>query len=407
MKNYMSLMKNKNVITSDIKIGNNVVSELGDMCKKVVERGHIGLVYFKDCDKLACNVATILNKRDYKVTHICYAENTQFSLDAAEDIVSAAEDIRLIVAVGSGALSDLVRYAAFKRGTPHMFVATAPSTYCMFLKSVDYLENGEFKSEKAAPPCGVILDLEVLSTASDRMFAAGYGEIFGAQLEFFEEDFRNHTIYNGQNNNITLESFKRAAVESFFENSYPSVASMTLIAETLACLGLYAQLQPSMPCTNYLAAKILENEAIEYAPFGINRFLATITIMKLYEKILNNTGYLLALPTNICEKTHKYAKAFKIETTSAISRFKWSEEYEKDLFIYEEFRREFAEYAYVRNNASLKHIKGFRRIFNDAGYWLREYVSADEVIDAVKLASLVCDKSSLLAKADVLGLCEI
>ncbi|MEG1608832.1 MAG: iron-containing alcohol dehydrogenase, partial [Clostridia bacterium] len=404
MKNYTELLKNKNATTQDIKMGYGVVEELGTACKKLLKDGHIGVVYFEDCKKFAKQAIAILNQQNYRITEICYAPCTLASLDVAQDIIVAPEDIRLFVAVGSGALSDIVRYACFCRKTPYVFVATAPSSWCALMSKVDYVENGQFLSAQALPPTVLIVDYDIVDKASDKFFAAGYGEIFSVKLQLFEQDFARHILASDKNQKLTLESFKRQAVLNFFENYSNAKMQIATLCETLVTIGLVEQLQPSEIATNFVVAKLIENCAIDYVPFGINMFLATVGVMQIYEKILNNKGYLLSLPTNILSKTHRFAKTFGVETNLILSKYKWNDCFEKELFIYEEYREEFGEYMHIQNNLARKNIKQFRRIFDDVGFWLNDYISAEEVVDCISLASVACKKSTLLAQADILGL---
>lgn len=404
MKNYTELLKNKNLTTLDVKMGYGVLSELPQLCKKTLKEGHIAVVYFEDCVKFAKKAVSMLIQQDYRVTEICFASGTQANFDTADDVIKSAEDIRLFVAIGSGALSDIMRYSSFCRKTPHIFVATAPSSYCMFLPRIDYVQNGEFLSAEATPAQMVVFDFEILDTASDKHFAGGFGEIFAVKLQLFEQDFSSHILANDKGQQLTLESFKRQAIQNFFDNYSNAKFQIATFCETLVSIGLIEQLQPSDISTGFVVAKLIENTAIDYVPFGINMFLASIGIMQLYGNLLRNRTYLLTAPTDILVKAQRYAKFFAVDSHEILSKYKWNMDFEKELFIYEEYRNEFGEYLYVQNNIANKNIKQFRRIFNDVGFWLSDYVSAEEVVDCIMLASIACKKSSLLAQADILGL---
>lgn len=404
MKNYLDLLNNKNAKTKEVKIGDGVVTEVGQICKKILNDGHVCVVYFEDCKLLAKKIVRTMVDLNYRVQEICYCANTIADLDASQDILSAAEDIRLFVAVGSGSLSDIVRYACFRRKTPHVFIATAPSTYCMFLPHVDYFLDGQCKRFEASPADAVIFDCEFMNGASDKLLAGGYGEIFSQKFEQFEKNYESRATYLNLKNKISLESYKEQAMQNFFDNFIGSKTQVLSTSETLATIGIVEQLNPSKIASEYIVAKLMEKKANDSVPFGINLFIASITLMHYYEKVLLNKNYSLALPTDIVKKSYKYAKSFSLDGNLTISNYKWNVEFEKQLFIYEEYRKEFGDILRMQNKMIIKNIKQFRRIFDDVGYWLSDYLSADEIIACVEFGGLIADKDTVLAQAEILGL---
>ena len=81
-----------------------------------------------------------------------------------------------LVAVGSGTINDLCKYAAHVSGRPYAVFATAPSMDGYVTRTVS-LERGGYKvSLPATPPRGAFFDLEVLARAPRRMIRAGLGD---------------------------------------------------------------------------------------------------------------------------------------------------------------------------------------------------------------------------------------
>ena len=84
---------------------------------------------------------------------------------------------RRIVAVGSGTISDLGKALAAEAGVPLMTVGTAASMNG-YASSIVALTAGGLKITRAAAgPDILILDLDVLAAAPDRMAAAGFGDL--------------------------------------------------------------------------------------------------------------------------------------------------------------------------------------------------------------------------------------
>lgn len=101
-------------------------------------------------------------------------------VNAAEDIAARLRETGATpVAVGSGVINDLVKYAAALAGRPYACVATAASMDG-YAASGAALMNGDFKQTMACPPpLAVIADLDVLAGAPSRMAAWGYGDLAG------------------------------------------------------------------------------------------------------------------------------------------------------------------------------------------------------------------------------------
>ena len=89
---------------------------------------------------------------------------------------SACASADALVAVGSGTLNDLCKYAAAKDGKPYVVFATAPSMNGYTSMNAAITVDGHKKSLPAATPVGVFMDLEVLAAAPARMIRAGLGD---------------------------------------------------------------------------------------------------------------------------------------------------------------------------------------------------------------------------------------
>jgi glycerol-1-phosphate dehydrogenase [NAD(P)+] len=81
-----------------------------------------------------------------------------------------------LVAVGSGTINDLCKYAAALDRKPYIVFATAPSMNGYTSASAAITVDGHKQSLPAAAPRGVFIDLEVLAGAPARMIRAGLGD---------------------------------------------------------------------------------------------------------------------------------------------------------------------------------------------------------------------------------------
>lgn len=85
----------------------------------------------------------------------------------------------LPVAVGSGAINDLVKRAAHEAGLPYIVVATAASMDGYTASGAALIHEGVKQTFPCEAPVAVISDLDLLAAAPTSMTAAGYGDLVG------------------------------------------------------------------------------------------------------------------------------------------------------------------------------------------------------------------------------------
>ena len=97
-------------------------------------------------------------------------------METVELVRAQTKHAGALVAVGSGTINDLCKYASFLDGKPYVVFGTAPSMNGYTSVSAAITEHGHKKSLPAHVPLGVFLDLEVLSRAPLRMIRSGLGD---------------------------------------------------------------------------------------------------------------------------------------------------------------------------------------------------------------------------------------
>jgi glycerol-1-phosphate dehydrogenase [NAD(P)+] len=85
----------------------------------------------------------------------------------------------LPIAVGSGVINDLVKYAAEIAGTPYVCVPTAASMDGYAASGAALREGGFKRTFTCAAPVAIVADLDVIATAPAAMAAWGYGDLVG------------------------------------------------------------------------------------------------------------------------------------------------------------------------------------------------------------------------------------
>lgn len=102
--------------------------------------------------------------------------NAEIARDLAA-VLKARE--ALPIAIGSGVINDLVKYAAELAGTPYVCVPTAASMDGYAASGAALREGGFKRTLACVAPVAIVADLEVIATAPAAMAAWGYGDLVG------------------------------------------------------------------------------------------------------------------------------------------------------------------------------------------------------------------------------------
>ncbi len=113
--------------------------------------------------------------------HVLPAEpRPKASLELAEELQERIADSQAHpLAVGSGVVNDLVKYAAFQLNRPYLCVATAASMDGYASAGAPLSERGFKKTRNCAPPKAILADLTVITAAPAAMVGWGYGDLAG------------------------------------------------------------------------------------------------------------------------------------------------------------------------------------------------------------------------------------
>jgi glycerol-1-phosphate dehydrogenase [NAD(P)+] len=96
--------------------------------------------------------------------------------DAVARIRAATASADALIAVGSGTVNDLTKYASALDGKPYAVFATAPSMNGYTSLTASISQHGHKLTLPAQAPAGAFFDLTVLAAAPRRMIRAGLGD---------------------------------------------------------------------------------------------------------------------------------------------------------------------------------------------------------------------------------------
>ncbi len=190
-----------------IRIGCGAIRELPGI---VAEQKIGGRTFDPSCDKILL-VEDENTRRAAGDTALALLRDAGFSVDVrcfdAEGLVARIENVEtvekditeqtaLLIAVGSGTLNDVTKYAAYRKGLPFYIVGTAPSMDGYASSVAPMLINGVKYALDAKCPDAIIGDIDIIREAPARLMSAGYGDIGGKCVSIC--DWKLSNIVNGE-----------------------------------------------------------------------------------------------------------------------------------------------------------------------------------------------------------------
>ncbi|MFA4874295.1 MAG: sn-glycerol-1-phosphate dehydrogenase [bacterium] len=241
-------------------------------------------------------VASILGNAGIKVHAHVLSGRPKAEYSLAEGVAQAVPgNAGAIISCGSGTITDLGKWAAFRRGIPQIAVATAPSMNGYASGIAALTRDGLKSTEPVTPPLAVIADLEVLAAAPIAMIRSGLGDIMSKPV--CNADWRLASIVRGERFCIRpfelirdLEEVYAGQARLIGQRDPRAIAALT---EALIYAGISMVIAgSSQPASGgeHLIAHFLDMRApIEgRAPdfHGAQVGVATIATAQLYERLL-------------------------------------------------------------------------------------------------------------------------
>lgn len=377
--------KTHSFYTRIIETGDGATDRLPSVCKSIMAEGRIGLVCDENVKHIAEDAESLLVRAGYRTRLFCLPPDSECTRDTADKMVNSSEDIRLWIAVGTGNIADIVRYSATCRANEWISVMTAPTTDSILYPYCEFFENSERFLVRAVPPIALIADYSVIENAPKYTVAAGYGTLLSKLLRAFDFGFDEITD-RGRCKYLTSEFNDN--LQNFF-NTQSCEALSLRICRTLIRLGLVAQLADEEDfCQGgeYFAARCLRMQCDNKRLLGEN---AAIAVFCAY-CILN--GYLtvcpddLFIPSSAPEFFRYLDKTCGFRSVSLLKNAKHNSQSEAHLYVVKEYSddllRKLKE-LFPNINAAAKQ---FRRLYDDAGYWLCSYCSVENALKTVAAA---------------------
>ncbi|WP_108658623.1 sn-glycerol-1-phosphate dehydrogenase [Acuticoccus kandeliae] len=166
---------------AEIAVGNGILADVPAMARRHFGDGAYVIVADENTFAAAGReVAERLSADGLSVeTHLLPAvPRPKPSVELGESIAAVLGDA-IPVAVGSGVINDVTKYAAFTKDRPYLCVATAASMDGYSSAGAPLSDKGFKKTIPCRAPLAILADLDVITKAPAEMSGWGYGDLAG------------------------------------------------------------------------------------------------------------------------------------------------------------------------------------------------------------------------------------
>lgn len=165
-------------------LGEGAVSHLVEYCKTNHLDSFLLVADQNTYPVLGRSIETALtnNGRDVKSVVFEPGEVVPDEEFIVQVLMSADQVERTYLAVGSGTITDITRFASHRTRRPFISLPTAPSVDGFTSPSASLVIGRIKQTVMAQPPLAVIADLGTLAAAPQQMIAAGFGDILGKAI---------------------------------------------------------------------------------------------------------------------------------------------------------------------------------------------------------------------------------
>jgi glycerol-1-phosphate dehydrogenase [NAD(P)+] len=182
----------------DFYLGEDAVSHLIQYCKTNHLDSFLLVADQNTYPVLGRAVETALKDCGWDIKSVLF-ENGEVVPDEefiVQVLMSADQVERTYLAVGSGTITDIARFASHRNRRPFISLPTAPSVDGFTSPSASLVIGRIKQTVMAQPPLAVIADLATLAAAPQQMIAAGFGDILGKAIALADWKI-SHLVFDG------------------------------------------------------------------------------------------------------------------------------------------------------------------------------------------------------------------
>lgn len=298
IKRLASQLKICNFSIPEIRVEKNAILHIRELIKRKQWK-NIVVVYDQNTYLAAGEKLIKFLMNDFEeVIGININENEHGQVIANEEslvqvFIKTPNDADVLIAVGSGTIHDIVRFAGHKMNIPFISVPTAASVDGFTSKGAPLILRGVKQTIQTAAPIAVFADIDVIKAAPREMAAAGFGDILGKYTSLLDWEISklvgNEPFHEGAAS-LTRKALE-TCVEYIEEISNADEKGITILMNALIESGLVMQIldysRPASGAEHHLShywemylLKTNQKQLLHGAKVGV----ATTMIVELYKK---------------------------------------------------------------------------------------------------------------------------
>lgn len=333
----------------EVFIGSGLEKEFLPRFRSVFEGGTLCVVYENESIELACLIMRELKRGGYRVFAKCVNEDGD-----------VPEFARFVFCMGDGDAIVLAKQIASKLDVGWALFVTAPTDDNVMCDN---------------SPKQVFIDQNVLINCRNEQIAAGYGILLSSRVTAFENQFKRCVldISDTPIEQVETEQIDRSELVFRILNlsaNKTTKSGVELVGSVMRALALSKGMTPRLD--------------------GEYRFLAGCVLNSLYSFFLGSPSIDCALPPCVVDDMDRLKSlAINVENKCKCIDFFDVSSYFRISYILSEYRLDLLEKLASVDMRSTERF--WRRLYKDAGYWLKSEITASEVLLCVYLAGVMSD----------------
>ncbi len=282
-------------------LGNNAIKHLIQYCEEQQAEGNFGQHFLLVADRnthavLGQAVEGAIRARGWDIKTVVFQEDEVVPNEAFifQVLLQADLEERIYLAVGSGTLTDITRFASHRNRRPFISLPTAPSVDGYTSPSASLVVGRIKQTVIAQPPIAVIADLPTLISAPQAMIAAGFGDILGKAIAL--ADWKLGALLWGEPYSVEIAKRVQSTLDSIVsaaqEIGQASPSGVEKLVFGLVDSGFsmldFGNSRPAAGAehymSHYLEMKLLR-EGRPAVLHGAKVALCSILVAKMYERL--------------------------------------------------------------------------------------------------------------------------
>jgi hypothetical protein len=344
--------------------------------------GNVCVAYTDDAAEYANALVRKLARAGFVITERCFSV---FCKDTP-DYIAPIDAVRLIIGIGDAPFAGAVAASARIKRIKAVFFTVTP---CLPLygKTV-YFFDGGFNEYLPSRFEMIVADESLTRKAGEKVRAGALGMLLARAIGLFDGVFCGLTekgiLSDGEFKDVLKALSGGGSVEYYGE----------------------AELDASVGSSLYSA--VIYNKINPEIEVGEAAFIISYTLIKLYARFLQSEIPDLTLPKDYNLWSERLARVCGADTVKSLKAAGMSgiTDYLKKRHITGEYRQELLSLVNALDAALPGLLKKFRRAYGDAGFFIKDKVKGNDILESIALGAALGKEYTLAKHMDEAGVLD-